>query len=247
MESITVKQFIAFWIPEHIQNKILQYLLESIVDDKYQIVSFRFGDKKYSTKTTKYLKNFLPFRKEGFVVRNNLPSYTIFNSINQYNQNFCTRKRMMTFITENDISKIKKFQKEVKNTVIGSPNALLNKDKDCIRTYTNSKNVNTDTIHSIEYVNKTELVNFNCGLILNEQQLIYAYHSLYNNNEKSKFSLYNKSNYTHVSISPLQMLWRIRCGQMLMKEMKEFAKINKIVGRSKLKTRHDYIVAFMAL
>ena len=244
MESITVKQFIAFWIPNHIKNKILQYLLESIVDDKYQIVSFRFGDKKYSTKTTKYLKNFLPFRKEGFVVRKNLPSYTVFNSINQCNQNFCTRKRMMTFITENDISKIKNFVKEMNSKMRSS---RLEKDPDKIRTYTNSKNVNTDTIHSVEYVNKTELVNFNCCLTLNEQQLIYAYHSLYNNGAKSKFSLYNKSFYKIVSISPVQMLWRIRCGHALMKDLKELAKINKIVGRSKLKTRHDYIVAFMAL
>ena len=43
------------------------------------------------------------------------------------------------------------------------------------------------------------------------------------------------------------MLWRIRCGHTLMKDLKELAKINKIPGRSKLKTRYDYVVAFMAL
>ena len=243
MESITVKQFIAFWIPEHIKNKILQYLLESILDDKYQIVSFRFGRKRYSTKTTKYLKNFLPFRKEGFVVQNNLPSYTIFNSINQCNQNFCTKKRMVTFIKENDISILKTFVNKMKSKMASS---RLEKDPDKIRSYINSENINTDTIHSIEYINKTELVNFNCGLILNEQQLIYEYNLLYNG-EKLKHYLYNKSYYRVVSVSPIQMLWRIRCEKILMKDLKELAKINKIVGRSKLKTRDDYIVAFMKL
>jgi hypothetical protein len=111
----------------------------------------------------------------------------------------------------------------------------------------NSKNVDTDTIHSIEYVNKTEITNLPCGLVLNEQHLIYASHLLYNSNEKSIYSLYNKSGYTTISVSPLQMLWRIRRGEMLLKEMKELAKINKISGRSKLTTRQDYINAFIRL
>lgn len=247
MDSITINQFIAFWIPKKIQNKILQYLLESILDDKCQIVSFRFGDKKYSTKTTKYLKNFLPFRKEAFVIRNQLPLYTMFNSVNQYNQNICAKKRMLTIIKENDISLLKQFRAEMNSKIISS---RLETDPDKIRSYINSKNVNTNTIHSIEYINKTELVNFNSGLVLNEQQIIYAYHTLRsfcNDSEKSKYSLYNKSKHSVISVSPVQLLWRISCGQIYMKDLKNLAKINKIPGRSKLKTRYDYVVAFMAL
>lgn len=240
MESITVKQFIAFWIPRHVKNKILQYLLESILDDKFQIASFRFGDKKYSTNVDRHLKRFLPFRKESLLIDYNDPSYTT-------RQNIVIRKTMTTFVTEDDISKIKTFQHEIKNTIVGSPDALLKRDNDGIRTYMNLKLVYTDTLHSIGYANKTELVNFHCGLILNEQQLIYAYHSLYENVIKSKYLLYNKSTSVIVSVSPLQMLWRIRCGQMLMKDMKELARANKIVGRSKLTTRADYIAAFMKL
>ena len=222
MESITVNQFIAFWIPEHLKNKILQYLLESILDDKYQIVSFRFGDKKYSTKNPQYLKEFLPFRKDSFILKYNIPLYSIFNSVNQHRQNVCAKKRMTTIVSEDDISKIDFFVKEMKSKIAGS---RVEKDPDKIRTYINSKNVYTKTIRYFEYINKMEIVNFNTGLILNEHQLIYACHLLYDTGTNSRFALYNNPKNTILSISPLQMLWRIRCGQMFMKDLKEFARV----------------------
>lgn len=244
MKSITVNQFIAFWAPKHIKNKILQYLLVSILNDNYQITSFRFGDKKYSTTNPKYLKDFLPFRKDSFILKYNIPLYSIFNSVNQHRQNVCAIKTMTTIVSEDDISKIDLFVKEMKSKKVAS---RIEKDPDEIRTYINSKNVYTKTIHYFKYINKMEIVNFNSGLILNEHQLIYACHLLDNSGRKSRFSLYNKPKNTILSISPLHMLWRISCGQIYMKELKELAKINKIKGRSKLVSRADYIAAFMKL
>jgi len=242
MESITVNQFIAFWTPNHIKNKILQYLLVSILNDEYQIILFRFGDKKYSTTNPKYLKKFLPFRKDSFILKYNIPLYSIFNSVNQPRQNVCAIKTMTTFVSENDISKIDLFIKEMKSKMVASE-----KDPDNIRTYINSKNVYTKTIHSFKYINKMEIVNLATGLILNEHQLIYASHLLDNTGRKSRFALYKNAKNSILSISPLQMLWRISCGWVVMKDLKELAKINKIKGRSKLVSHADYITAFMKL
>ena len=247
MESLTINQFIAFWIPIHIKNKILQYLLNSILDDKYKTILFRFYDKTYSTRTIEYLKNFLPFRKDSYSIKYNSfgQSYNTYPlTIPQYHESLNIKKKMNTLLRENDIPKIinlrKQFQKEIKNMA-------LNKETDEIRALVHSKNIDTNTLYSLEYVNKTTLENFNCGLILSEQRLIYAHHSLYESGIKSRFALYNKSLYTVVSISPLQLLWRIKFRQIQLKELKKLVKINKIVGRSEFKTHEDYITAFLAL
>jgi len=47
--------------------------------------------------------------------------------------------------------------------------------------------------------------------------------------------------------SPLNFLWKIRDYKITMKEIKLVSTQNKIKGRSKFKTREDYIKAFMKL
>ena len=61
------------------------------------------------------------------------------------------------------------------------------------------------------------------------------------------YNTYCKSSKIYLYVSPLNFLWKIRDDIITMKEIKLVATQNKIKGRSKLKTREDYIKAFMKL
>ena len=235
IKTITIEQFIAFWIPKHLQNKILQYLLESILDNKFTNISFRFANRRFSPKTMQFLRNCIPFRNDYFIVKYK-------QGYKQGNQSLFVKKTMKTYVSKKDILNIKKTQ----SAIINIPYHLLYRDE-VIRTYEISKNIDTNTLRSFEYVNIIKIADFHLGLILNERQTIYANHSPYNNGYDRKYSISNKTKYKVISVSPLQMIWRIKCGEILMKELKKLAKINKIPGRSKLNTREDYINAFIKL
>ena len=53
--------------------------------------------------------------------------------------------------------------------------------------------------------------------------------------------------YRTIRRNVLQTVWAIRCGNLPKSALKAMATANKIKGRSKLKTREDYVRAFLAL
>lgn len=136
---------------------------------------------------------------------------------------------MRTLANELDLLKIK----NTGNMVITKQNGRR-KIIDC-------KHIDLKDVKSFKYTNFTGLSNISYGLILSEEETLYVYYTPYNNGYSRKYALHTDTNCHAITISPLQMLWRIKCGLVSMNSLKELAKINKIKGRSKLKTQKDYI------
>ena len=240
MDNISTETFIKNWIPKHIKNKILLYLLESIFTEKKSCRNhlFKFGKNTYNTKRKEYLENFLPFRQDELYVKIKNPDYTIFNlnvPTDAISQFLSFKKVMKSIVQEKDILKMKNIRTMAISEETGR------------KTIIDYKNIDIKSTKMFKYVNMMELGEFPCGLILSEKEVLYIYYEPYNNGNNRKYALYTDSKYREISISPLQMLWRIKCGGVTIKELKNLAKINKIHGRSKLKTRTDFIQAFMKL
>lgn len=240
MDEISIELFIIHWLPVHIKNKILFYLVESPLSKREQcfVQFFRFGNKTYNTRSNKNIEKFLPFRNEMFKRIIEIPyntMYKIYIPKESRNDFIYFRKVMKTFVSDIDVMRIKNN----KHMLIVKPGGT--------RKIIKSKFLDLENLIGIKYINETELANFPCGLLHNERETIMACYKPYNNGYTRKYALHTEMNYQPISISPLQMLWRIRRGIVSMREKKEMAKINQINGRSKLKTNDDYIKAFMKL
>ena len=240
MNKISAEKFISDYLPESIQNKIFHYAVESPISkqNEYNNHFFNFGGERYNTKTTNSLENFLPFRKDEFYKKSKIPKTTIFNihvSKNIENNFILFKKVMKTNVTNEDIVKIK-----------NTGHMLITKQNGR-RRIIECKYLDIENVKKFKYVNSIELSNFPVGLFLSENETIYVYYTPYNNGCSRKYALHNDKKFHSISISPLQMLWRINYGLITMKELIEYAKINKIKGRSKLKSRDDYVKAFMKL
>ena len=230
MNKISLDNFISQWLPVQIKNKILFYLLKSPHSmNKYTLIPFfRFGEKTYNTQSNQNMGGFLPFRNEEF------------------------QKNII--IPKEPISDFIKFQKIMKSFIckMDTTNMKSNKYMEIVNVRGNMKTVESkylgvNELKSIEYTNEMEIENLRCGLLRSEKEVIMTHYKPYNNGYSQRFLLYSDSNYKIISISPLQMLWRIRHGLVSVKEKKELATINQISGRSKLKTNDDYLKAFMKL
>uniref|UniRef100_A0A6C0L2C5 Uncharacterized protein n=1 Tax=viral metagenome TaxID=1070528 RepID=A0A6C0L2C5_9ZZZZ len=237
MDNISTETFIKNWIPKHIKNKILFYLLESIFTKKNSYNhTFKFGINIYNTKRREYLENFLPFRQDELYVKiKNTANIFNFNVPDDSIPQLSFKKVMKSIVHEKDILKMKK----VRNMAIT--------DEAGRKTIIDYKNIDIKNAKMFKYVKMMEFGEFPCGLILREKEELYIYYEPYNNGNSRKYALYTDSNYREISISPLQMLWRIKYGGITIKALKNLAKINKIDGRSKLKTRNDFIQTFMKL
>ena len=110
-----------------------------------------------------------------------------------------------------------------------------------------SKCLDMNNLRSVEYINEMVFGNFPCGLIQSEKETIVAHYKPYNNGCSRNHLIHSDITCKIISISPLQMLWRIHDGLVTVKEKRELVKINRISGRSKLKTNDDYIRAFLKL
>ena len=226
MKSITMTVFINEWLPEHLKNKIFHYACDCHnFKNTSRNHAFKIGGIRYSINSTDYLGNFIPFRDDGFN-----------REINSKGKCVSFLKKMKTFVTKADILKMKSIGKlELKQ-----PNGRV--------IIIESKHLDLKYIQYFEYTNLTELENFTYGLYLREVEALWVYHIPYNNGASRRYILYNTvSPPIVIAISPLQMLWRINHGLVSIETLKELSRINQINGRSKLKTRKDFIIAFMKL
>lgn len=240
MNKISLEVFISQWLPVQVKNKILFYLLKTphSKGEEAHIHFFRFGEKIYNTHSEQTIEKFLPFRNEDFLKNIINPEITIFKNCvpaELKNQFLNFKKSMKSSVSETDSIRMKnnKYMQIVKC--------------DGTRKTIESARLGMNNLTSFKYVNETEIGNFPCGLLQSEREIIIAHFKPYNNGYTPKYTLHSDINYKIISISPLQFLWRIHNGLISVKEKRELAKINQIVGRSKLKTNEDYIKAFMKL
>ena len=163
MDNISIEIFIKNWIPNHIKQKILFYLLESIFTKKNYCIHrlFKFGKNIYNTKRREYLENFLPFRQDELYVKIKNPAHTIFSlnvptdSIPQF---LSFKKVMKSILQEKDIVKMK----NVRTMAISEQTGR--------KTIIDYKNIDIKSTKNFKYVNMMELGEFPCGLILSEKQ-----------------------------------------------------------------------------
>ena len=226
MKNITLTVFINEWLPEAIRNKIFQYACECRhLKHTCRDHVFKMGGKRYSVMSTYYLGGFLPYRTDGFKTEN-------------HSQRTCASftKIMKTIVNKNDILKMKSVGKLDITRRNGSVNTI------------EYEKLDTTYIQYFEYTNITELENFSYGLYLRQVETLWVYHYPYNNGAVRRCNIHNDiTPPILVSFTPLQMLWRINHGIISIENLKELSRINQINGRSKLKTRKDFIIAFMKL
>ena len=240
MNKVSLEVFISQWLPIHVKNKILFYLLKTphSKGEEARIQFFRFGEKTYDTHSKQTIERFLPFRNEKFKQKFSNPMTTIYNN----------------YIPEESRNDFLNFKKSMKSYV-SEMDSIRMKNNNCMQIIKpsgtqkiiESKHLDMTNLRSFKYTNEIEIGNFPCGIIQMRKEVIMAYFKPYHNGYKRKHVLHSDIDYKIISISPLQFLWRIRQGFVSVKEKRELAKINQIAGRSKLKTNDDYIAAFMKL
>lgn len=239
MENIALQQFISNVLPEEIKNKIFLFAQECILtkNETKRIETFIIGTKRYNTKKDCILDNSLPFRDDEISYKVKNPDITLYKfevpaSVKHHFIRF--KKKMTTHLTKKDIAKLRETK------------YITFENRKAIKKIVDIKHIIRE-IKSLKYVNEIEISDNPFGLLISIKETIYAYYPPYNNGYSRKYAIYNELHYYIASISPLQMLWRIHRGLVSMIQLRELAKINKIPGRSKLKTKKDYIKAFMKL
>lgn len=224
MESITLSKFINEWLPDHIKKKIFHYASE--INDYPRV--FKIGGNRYSVKSTNYLGNFLPFRDKGFKKENLSHSPRL--------QCVYLSKKMKTFMNKSDISHMRHVGKLEINKQNGQVNII------------DSKCLDLESIQYFEYTNITELETFSYGLYTRQAEEVWVYHEPYENGALRKYNIHNnRVSPILLATSPLQMLWQIYYGHVSIETLTELSRVNQIRERSKLKTRKDFIKAFMKL
>lgn len=110
-----------------------------------------------------------------------------------------------------------------------------------------SNTVNLKSAIKIEYISNTGIYDDLYGTFLWKENIIFIYYKPYNNGDDRRYAIYTKRTISTLSVSPLQMLWRIKQKYITIKKLNELTTSNKIVGRSKLRKRLEYINVFMKL
>ena len=240
MNKVSPEVFISQWLPSHIKNKILFYLFKSPHSKGGQVITgtFHFGEKSYKVTSKQNIERFLPFRNDDFkrnIVdpKNTMSKYYVHNE--SRNDFLIFQKVMKSFVYEMDTIRMKN-NKHMQLVKAGKELKQIE-----------SKSLDTNNLRSVEYINEMVFGNFPCGLIQSEKETIVAHYKPYNNGCSRNHLIHSDITCKIISISPLQMLWRIHDGLVTVKEKRELAKINRISGRSKLKTNADYIRAFLEL
>ena len=240
MNGISIKQFINQWLSAHVKNKIFHYVQESALVGATLSPDFEFGEYVYKTKTMDTLDKFFPFRND------------------EYHAKIHTRQTAIPWglasVSSRQSHTYLKFVKSMK-TVVTASDAMVMKDKGNItikKQNDYSKTIELSCIdmqnlEHIEYINETEVTECMHGLLLNRTEIIYAHYKPYNSGTLRKYCLHKYNVMRVISTTPIQMLWQIKHSMITMKALRALAQINKIDGRSKFKTRGDYINAFMRL
>ena len=240
MNRVTLQQFMRDFAPEEIKKKIFLFAQESILtkNNPKRIEFFRIGEKNYSTAQDRLLKNFIPFRQNEIYHKVENPKMTLYNFEvpKDRGKDFIRfKKKITTYLTKKDIDIIRNSKPMVFTKKGGFERVV----------YINHSDLKN--IKSLQFVNKLEISNFDCGLLISEKETMYECYAPYNNGCSRKYAIYDETNFCFATVSPLQMLWRIKRGLVKMVRLKEMARVNKIPGRTKLNTRDDYIKAFMNL
>jgi|TARA_B110000114_G_C15024954_1_gene370505 hypothetical protein len=231
-------------IPTEIVNKILFYTLTDSIftSDCERHETLTFGNNKLSpTKTLQYIVIYkthnrvrvkVPLKIDNISKKTTSENYTIPHS--QFVETIGLSKVIHTYITP-----------EILDNTVKNVDRLINDTEQQI--IASEADFDITEALKIEYRNITELYNYLNGMYLRTVDTIYIHYPPYNNGIERKYAISREIRIANISNSPLQMLWKIRNGDIKIKELKKLATVNKIVGRSKLKTRLDFINAFMIL
>jgi|TARA_B110000285_G_C15125327_1_gene619805 hypothetical protein len=227
MEDIDIGHFLNKYIPLHIRNKIMHYTIKSIYNRRKFLLEHKkieIMGELYNTKTGICIYDLpleldhIKFHRTNKIVNNQ-----------KMNRLLTITKTVTTYISEN--------QNEM-YTALGNM-------------YSNKRTIHHAfcnvylNLKYIKYVNKTTIDSRLTGTTMrynNFIELIY----------KKKRYRRNKIVFSSVSIkelniTPLNFLWKIKNREISIAAIKSVASQNKIKGRSKLKTRQDYINVFMKL
>lgn len=216
----------------------MNYALHSTIGINKQPILFEFGTRKYNTKHDKYLQEMLPFRQDHIHKTICHPSKTMYNIdiLHQARHQFVSFSKTMNTYTHN------------RNMTRIPTKDFIELDTDDNSTIKISLNgINVKEAKMVQYVNDTEIGNYSNGLNISKKQIIFIYYEPYNNGHERRFAIYINKHTSNLSISPLQMLWKIKKEEITLKELRKLSTMNKIAGRSKLKTYSDYLHAFMKL
>lgn len=220
MKDIDINTFVNQYLPLHIKNKIMHYTIKSIYNQKKYLLE----DKKI-----KILNNF-------YNTKNKLCIYNLplkINYIRIHRKNKIINMNNLLTITKTITTYISENQTEMYNAL---GYMYINKKSNC-KIYEN--------LNCIKYINKTTIDDDLTGTILRYNNYIELNY-IRKTYKRNKIVL-NNVNSKILHITPLNLLWKIKNYKISLKEIKLIASQNKIKGRSKLKTRLDYINAFMKL
>ena len=220
MKDMDVCLFVKNYLPPHIKNKIMHYTIKSIYNQK----TYLLGDKKI-----KILNNF-------YNTKNKLCIYNLpleINYIRIHRRNKIINMNNLLTITKTITTYISENQTEMYNAI---GYMYINKNSDC-KLY--------EKLNCIKYINKTTIEDDLTGTILHYNNYIEL--NYIRQTYKGNKNVLNSVNSKILYITPLNLLWKIKNYKISLKEIKLIASQNKIKGRSKLKTRQDYIKAFIKL
>lgn len=218
--------FVKNYLPPHIKNKIMQYAIKSIMNiRKYLLENKKMSimDCIYNTKNKVCIYN-LPFKIDYISIGAN---FFVYDKLNEL------------IISRTITKNISRNQKELYYSI----GCMLHNN------IIKSSNINIyKNINKINYINKIIITENEYGIKrINHNYVLLIYNRGFKRKIMETYNTYGKSNKIYLCVSPLNFLWKIRDGIITMKELKLLASQNKIKGRSKLKTRQDYINVFMKL
>ena len=224
MKDIDINTFVNQYLPLHVKNKIMHYTIKSIYNQKKYLLEDKniiLFNKRYNTKTSRSY-NFLPFKNDYIQIYREIMRYPL--GINREPHMILNIRKIIKTNISTDQSEL--------YMAIGRFMYLKN----------NPYILNN--VKNILYENVTSINDHNHGL---KRELVHKVYIFYN--KKKNVLISESTRYSYLHVSPLQFLWRIYFNLYGTKlyELKQLARINKIKGRSKLKTRLDYINAFMKL
>ena len=255
-DSIAIEEFIKKWLPSEVRWTIMSYLLSCDVfnnssNKEEEIYSFSRdtlpgGSDRYETKNGGYLYYYFPFQNDETkkLKFHPCPDYWGLSEFMKpyvcFNGTITIKKKTKTIITKSNIMRIKDKQNN-DNPFWEYLKGYKYKNVLDFRTI-----VLKDATH-FEYNNDTQIRESKEGTVWSQKQNILIVYPDYNIGCARKSSIYTNTYYHQLYVSPLQFLWKIRHNTINKCKLKKIASINKIEGRSKLKTSQDYIKAFMKL
>ena len=226
MKDIDIREFVNQYIPSHIKNKIMHYTIKSIYNQRKSLLE----NQKIEIKGKLYNTN------RGICIYN-LPLEINYIKFIMAKATVDKKKmnHLLLTITKTITTNISENQNEM-CPALGHM-YINKKSRAFCNIYLN--------LNYIKYVNKTTIDTHLTGTTVrynNFIELIYK-----KNIHRGNKIMFSSVSTKELNTTPLNFLWKIKNCQISMTDIKLLASQNKIKGRSKLKSRQDYINAFMKL